>query len=62
MEKLVAGENKIFTAEDPVMFAQTSGTTGDPKYVPVTPTCQGREHSAQMRTWAYHAQKTHPVP
>jgi hypothetical protein len=60
MERLVAGEKKIFTAEDPVMYAQTSGTTGDPKYVPVTPTCQGREHSDQMRTWTYHAQKAHP--
>ena len=53
-------KKKIFTAEDPVMYAQTSGTTGDPKYVPVTPTCQGREHSDQMRTWTYHAQKAHP--
>ncbi len=60
MQRLVAGEKKIFTAEDPVMFAQTSGTTGDPKYVPVTPTCQGREHKDQMRTWTYHAQKAHP--
>ena len=60
MERLVAGEKKIFTAEAPVMFAQTSGTTGDPKYVPVTPTCQGREHSDQMRTWTYHAQQDHP--
>jgi len=60
MERLVAGEKRVFTAEDPVMFAQTSGTTGDPKYVPVTPTCQGREHSDQMRTWTYHAQKAHP--
>ncbi len=60
MDRLVAGEKKIFTAEEPVMYAQTSGTTGNPKYVPVTPTCQGREHSDQMRTWTYHAQQTHP--
>ena len=60
MEKVVSGAKKVFTAEDPVMFAQTSGTTGDPKYVPVTPTCRGREHSDQMRTWTYHALKSHP--
>ena len=60
MKRVVYGEKKIFTAEDPVMFAQTSGTTGDPKYIPVTPTCQGREHSDVMRTWTYHAQKAHP--
>ena len=41
------------------MFAQTSGTTGDPKFVPVTPTCRGREHSDQMRTWLAHAQRAH---
>ena len=36
MQRVVAGEHNIFTAEAPVMFAQTSGTTGDPKYIPVT--------------------------
>jgi len=60
MERVVAGEKKIFTAEDPVMFAQTSGTTGKPKFIPVTPTDQGRAHKDQMRTWLYHAQKAHP--
>ena len=34
----------IFTAENPIMFAQTSGTTGKPKFIPVTPTCQGKVH------------------
>ena len=60
MHRTVDGEKKIFTAEDPVMFAQTSGTTGEPKYIPVTPTCQGREHKDQMRTWLFYAQRTHP--
>ncbi|WP_298438765.1 GH3 auxin-responsive promoter family protein [Geobacter sp.] len=60
MERVVACEKNIFTAEDPVMFAQTSGTTGDPKYIPVTPTCQGREHKDVMRTWMAHALRDHP--
>ncbi len=30
----------MLTAEDPVLFAQTSGTTGRPKYIPVTATCR----------------------
>ncbi len=59
MGRVVEGAKKVFTAEDPVMFAQTSGTTGDPKYIPVTPTCQGREHGDQMRTWISHALKAH---
>ena len=60
MQRVVAGEKNVFTAEDPVMFAQTSGTTGKPKFIPVTPTDQGRAHKDQMRTWLYHAQKAHP--
>ena len=60
MERMVRGEKNILTAEAPVLFAQTSGTTGKAKYVPITPTCQGRDHSDQMRTWTYHAIKAHP--
>lgn len=60
MERVAAGAKKVFTAEDPIMFAQTSGTTGKPKFIPVTPTDQGRAHKDQMRTWLYHAQLAHP--
>jgi hypothetical protein len=60
MQRVVDGQSNIFTAENPVMFAQTSGTTGDPKYIPVTPTCQGSEHKDVMRTWMSHALKAHP--
>jgi len=59
VERVTRGEKNILTAEDPVMFARTSGTTGDAKYVPVTPTCQGRDHSDQMRTWFHHASQAH---
>ncbi|WP_455234684.1 GH3 auxin-responsive promoter family protein [Thiogranum longum] len=60
MSRVVSGASNVFTAEDPVMFAQTSGTTGDPKFIPVTPTDRGQAHKDQMRTWLYHAQKDHP--
>jgi hypothetical protein len=60
MERVTRGAKNVFTAEDPLLFAQTSGTTGDPKYIPVTPTCRGRDHSDQMRTWLYHARRSHP--
>ena len=60
MDRVAGGAKNVFTAEDPVMFAQTSGTTGKPKFIPVTPTDQGRAHKDQMRTWLYHAQKAHP--
>ncbi|WP_136798384.1 GH3 auxin-responsive promoter family protein [Desulfosediminicola ganghwensis] len=60
MQRIIVGTKNILTAEDPVMFAQTSGTTGDPKYIPVTPSCQGQETSDQMRAWTYHCKKDHP--
>ena len=59
MDRVAEGAKNVFTAEDPVMFNQTSGTTGSAKYIPVTPTCKGRDHSDQMRTWIYHAYKKH---
>ncbi|UCG32041.1 MAG: GH3 auxin-responsive promoter family protein, partial [Phycisphaerales bacterium] len=60
MQRVLSGHKGVFTAENPVMFAQTSGTTGDAKYIPVTPTCQGREHKDTTRTWLYHLRKDHP--
>ncbi len=60
MARVAAGEKGIFTAEDPVMFAQTSGTTGEPKLIPVTPSDQGTRHQDVMRTWLFHSKKDHP--
>lgn len=60
VERMVKGESGVLTSEIPVMFAQTSGTTGDPKYIPVTPTCEGRDHRDVMRTWLWHASNAHP--
>ncbi|MEE2712189.1 MAG: GH3 auxin-responsive promoter family protein [Planctomycetota bacterium] len=60
VDRVTRGESNVLTAEDPVMFARTSGTTGDAKYVPLTRTCQGRDHSDQMRTWFHHAAVAHP--
>ncbi|MFH0725192.1 MAG: GH3 auxin-responsive promoter family protein [Pseudomonadota bacterium] len=59
IERMAAGEPNVLTAERPVMFAQTSGTTGDPKLIPVTPSCQGRDHTDIMRTWLYTARRDH---
>ena len=60
VDRVTRGESNVLTAEDPVMFARTSGTTGDAKYVPITPTCRGRDQSDQMRTWFHHASVAHP--
>ena len=60
VERMTRGERDVLIAEDPLMFAQTSGTTGRAKFIPVSPTCQGRDQADQMRTWLYHAKRAHP--
>jgi hypothetical protein len=60
MERVAAGARNVFTAEDPVRFAQTSGTTGKAKLIPVTPSCSGRHHEDVMRTWLWHALQGRP--
>ena len=42
VKRMAAGESNVLTAEDPVMFSRTSGTTGEPKLIPVTPTCRAK--------------------
>jgi hypothetical protein len=61
MDRVVDGESNILTAEDPIGFAQTSGTTGNPKYIPITPTCKGREHRDVTQTWICHSWTEHPT-
>jgi hypothetical protein len=61
MDRVVQGESNILTAEDPIGFAQTSGTTGNPKYIPITPTCKGREHRDVTQTWICHSWRAHPT-
>ena len=57
IDRMTLGETGILTTEDPVLFAQTSGTTGTPKYIPVTPTCQ---QGGGMTTWLHYARRDHP--
>jgi hypothetical protein len=37
IERILRGEKNVLTADDALMFATTSGTTGSAKYIPVTP-------------------------
>ena len=37
IDRATAGESNVLTADAPLMFATTSGTTGAAKYIPVTP-------------------------
>jgi len=58
IDRMTRGEPNVLTAEAPVMFAQTSGTTGVPKFIPVTPTCQKQGGTG---TWLHFARRDHPA-
>lgn len=55
----MSGEQLVLTAEQPVMFTMTSGTTSEPKFIPVTRESQSIE-SALTRQWFYRALQDHP--
>ncbi len=57
IDRMTRGEENVLTAETPVMFSQTSGTTGKAKFIPVTPTCQRQGGTS---TWLYFARNDHP--
>ena len=53
------GQHGQLTAEKPVLFAMTSGTTGDAKYIPVTP--ESRKAKADlMKVWLSAFYRDHP--
>ncbi|MEB3299847.1 MAG: GH3 auxin-responsive promoter family protein [Candidatus Sericytochromatia bacterium] len=59
IRRLLAGERKVLTAEEPDSFCVTSGSTGEPKLVPVSP--RWREGNAALtRLWIRGAVRDHP--
>ncbi len=59
IERSLNGEPHQLTAEPPIMFATTSGTSGAPKYIPVTRTSKASK-SKLMRVWLGSLFKDHP--
>jgi hypothetical protein len=52
IDQMAAGVPNMLTAEDPLMFALTSGTTGKAKLIPVTPASIAEyNHAVQTHTW-----------
>lgn len=60
IEKMKNGEPDILVPGKPQMFALTSGTTGDPKFCPVTEAFI-QEHHRQHLLWMYDVYKSHPA-
>ena len=60
VQRMLAGEGRVLTAETPFMFATTSGTTGALKYIPIT-SGWAHEMASLMRLWTVHALHAHPA-
>jgi GH3 auxin-responsive promoter len=58
IRRVAGGERGVLTEETPFMFATTSGTTGEPKLVPVTPSWRD-EMAGVMRLWTSFAVRDH---
>jgi hypothetical protein len=59
VDSVKTGEPDVLTAEPVVMFTVTSGSTGDPKLIPVT--ARARENHRQLtRLWYHRALADHP--
>src|SRR3984893_9859469 len=59
VKRIIDGEKRVLTSDDPYMFTTTSGTTGEPKRLPVT--VKWREQMAALtRLWLVRAMRDHP--
>ncbi|HEY0319629.1 MAG TPA: GH3 auxin-responsive promoter family protein [Pyrinomonadaceae bacterium] len=58
IKRITAGEKNVLTKDEPFMLALTSGTTSEPKYIPVTRGLQ-RQTASLMSQWLYRAERDH---
>jgi hypothetical protein len=60
VNRIIVGESAVLTAIAPQMLNMTSGTTGEPKYIPVTP--DSLRHSTDYSVqWISRALRDHPT-
>ena len=59
VNRLINGEQAVLTAAAPSMLNMTSGTTGEPKYIPVTRESLHHGSSFSLQ-WIYRALRDHP--
>lgn len=59
IERMACGETSVLVADQPIVFNQTSGTTGQPKLIPLTR--RNWNNSARaLRRWLYRVISDHP--
>jgi hypothetical protein len=59
VEKVVKGEHDTLTHEPPVLYHWTTGTTGAPKMIPFTRSCDAATKQT-LRLWLYAALRDNP--
>lgn len=59
IEKMTKGRSNILTIDKPMLFGLTSGTTGEPKFVPVTKYSRSKKADV-MDLWLYYISRDHP--
>lgn len=59
LTRMAEGETRILTADAPVFFGATSGTTSAPKYIPTTRYSDAKK-TALLNLWAYYIVRDHP--
>jgi len=59
VERMTKGEPNILTLEKPVLFSVTSGSSGHPKFVPITKYAQAKKANV-INLWAYYILRDHP--
>ena len=59
IERLTHGELNVLTIDRPILFGVTSGTTGKPKFIPVTEYSRKKKREV-MDVWTYYLLKDHP--
>ena len=59
VERMARGEKNVLTADNPVFFGRTSGTTGKPKLIPVTKYSRNKK-AELMALWTYYISRDHP--
>lgn len=59
IDRMKKGASGVLTADKVKFFGITSGSTGEPKFIPVTRYSQARK-SDLMNIWAYYLAKDHP--
>ena len=60
VDRLKEGERRVLTSEDPYLFALTSGTGGQPKFIPVNRSI-GHTARSLSRLWLYRCLVDHPT-